>query len=307
MRTRQLEWAILPGQALKPVGRARLWLRRLRPWVIGSGLLMLGVWLGSPSELPKAHQGAPMHNPKRLAHAPTQHAHVLDQHLDLPQRAGQLDHLPARAKPEHHSPILHFHKTPQAATIADRYADLVRQGMLAMAQHDWQQAQQKLQAGVVTQPRALPARLALAELWLQQQRWLPLAHLLDTSLRQHPDSIPLQTLKARYVLATQGAAPALAVLKRLPENTVQQQPDALALQAALQYQSGAYRPAAASYQHLLQANPNQATYWLGLAMALEQLTERPAARIAYQHILQTAGTEQDALRQYATQHLAALQ
>ena len=86
---------------------------------------------------------------------------------------------------------------------------------------------------------------------------------------------------------------------------VAQDPEYHALLAALYQRAGRYDDAIALYRDLLQRNPHQALWWMGLAMALEA-SQRPANALSAYQQARSAGPGRHALMSFIEARIAAL-
>ncbi|WP_437880146.1 tetratricopeptide repeat protein [Pseudomonas sp. LRF_L74] len=146
-------------------------------------------------------------------------------------------------------------------------------------------------------------------------RWLARAYLagnqrqrlLDWApeqLRRRPDNSGLRLLLARAQL--QGGEPAGAI-STLEQHAppLLQEPTYFALLAATYQQAGQWRESAGLYRRLVELRPTEATWQLGLAIALDQQEQPQEARRHYLLALRGSGLEQHS-RQFASERAQAL-
>ena len=146
-------------------------------------------------------------------------------------------------------------------------------------------------------------------------RWLARAYLgggeqarllewLPGRLELMPDDSELRLLLGRAQLQVGDSQGAIATLERNAPPLVRE-PTYHALLAAAYQQTAQWRESAALYQRLSELRPQQATWQLGLAIALEQLDQPSVAARHYRLALQGAGLD-DSARRFASERAAAL-
>jgi len=149
----------------------------------------------------------------------------------------------------------------------------------------------------------------------QVTRWLARAYLgggaqarrragLPGRLALMPDDSELRLLLGRAQLQAGDNQGAIATLERNAPPMVRE-PTYHALLAAAYQQTAQWRESAALYQRLSEIRPQQATWQLGLAIALEQLGQPTAAAGHYRLAQQGAGLD-DSSRRFASERAAAL-
>ena len=149
----------------------------------------------------------------------------------------------------------------------------------------------------------------------QVARWLARAYLgggeqarllewLPGQLSRMPADSELRLLLGRAQLQAGDSQGAIATLERDAPPIVRE-PTYHALLAAAYQQIAQWRESAALYQRLSELRPQQATWQLGLAIALEQLDQPSAAAGHYRLALQGAGLD-DSSRRFASERAAAL-
>ena len=162
----------------------------------------------------------------------------------------------------------------------------LNQGNLVAAEISFNQALQ-------SNPELLDARLQLVGV-LQQQMKLDEA---EESLRQGillvPASTDLRKAYARLLLDTQRQGEAIELLKTEPVPSVNQDLEYHALLAALLQDSRQFKAASLVYGGLVQVRPQEALWWMGLAISLEQSGSSGSARNAYQKALNLPGLQPD--------------
>ncbi|WP_413586076.1 tetratricopeptide repeat protein [Aquipseudomonas alcaligenes] len=119
-----------------------------------------------------------------------------------------------------------------------------------------------------------------------------------------PQDSELRLLLARAQLQAGDTRGAVATLEQNAPALVQE-PTYHSLLAASYQQTGQWQQSAASYRQLVALRPGQATWQLGLAIALEQLDQPAEAARHYRLALQGSGLD-DSARRFASERAAAL-
>jgi MSHA biogenesis protein MshN len=129
--------------------------------------------------------------------------------------------------------------------------------------------------------RHVSARSQLAALHVSRQQEDKAERLLAEGLVTDSNQLALARPYAQLLSARDELVPALEALDRA---IGQRQADAetLALRAAILYRIGRHTESASDYRQALQVQPNQALWWTGLAVALEQSSRSAQALEAYQ-------------------------
>ena len=119
-----------------------------------------------------------------------------------------------------------------------------------------------------------------------------------------PQDSELRLLLARAQLQAGDTRGAVTTLEQNAPALVQE-PTYHSLLAASYQQTGQWQQSAASYRQLVALRPGQATWQLGLAIALEQLDQPAEAARHYRLALQGSGLD-DSARCFASERAAAL-
>lgn len=144
----------------------------------------------------------------------------------------------------------------------------------------------------------------------QVSRWLARAYLaagdqqrllswLPEQLAQLPYDTELRLLLARSQLQAGDARAAVATLEQSPPR-LEQEPNYFALLAAAYQQTEQWQMSADLYRQMIALRPTQATWQLGLAIALEQLDQPAQAGQHYRLALQGVGLD-DSSRRFANE------
>jgi len=175
-------------------------------------------------------------------------------------------------------------------------SDIIRQGRTA-------EGETILQQTLAQVPDHLPSRLALAGLWIQEQRLEQAAGLLAEGFALQPQAVEQAWLYGRLLIQQGRDQDARTVLETAVTAAVQHA-DYQALLGALYQRLGLHQQSAEQYRRALRLKPDQAVWWMGLGMALEQLQQRVEARDVYRNALQYPLGEP--LKQYVEGRVAAL-
>ncbi len=165
-----------------------------------------------------------------------------------------------------------------------------------------QAALQRAQEALAIDPGHVPARQLAAVLHHEAGQPVLALNLLREGVALEGSPPTLALLLARF-LAHQNLGPeALVVLDRHGLNSA----EAEGLRAGLLAQQGAYGGALVAYENALRQQPGQATWWVGMAVALESEGHSARARQAYAYARQL-GLAQTDLASYVDQRLRALE
>lgn len=167
----------------------------------------------------------------------------------------------------------------------DQKADQQYQEILKLiTKNDYSAASKQLTSLLSINPNFSKARELLATIMLKRNNIPEALTIINIGLINQPDYTPFIQLKG-LLLAKQGNIPkAIAVLQQnLPP--ISSNPDYFAMLAALYQQNDQYMQAAQIYNQLAQQQPERATWWLGLGIALDSAGQPNAAQEAYQHAL----------------------
>ena len=184
------------------------------------------------------------------------------------------------------------------------------------ADMDYQQALRALSTGAVTQAQArlsdalkhqplhVAARQLLATIDDHKQQANEAMQLLQDGVKLLPQQAVFNLMLARLYGEQGQAARGIALLEKL------EAPDALrnkvdAMLAALYQRVARYDDAIVVYRSLLQRNPRQAMWWLGLALSLEA-SRRPANALSAYQQARNAGPGRRALERFIAERINAL-
>lgn len=194
---------------------------------------------------------------------------------------------------------------PQPVPATVRAQKVYNRGMKDLAAGHTAQGTAALRQALVINPKLVPARLLLAGFEARAGKLQSALSILNAGFALGTGRLSLARLKARILVTAGQIDQAIGVLERNAP-TVNDDPAYHALLAGLEVRSGHYRRAAQQYAALLPLNPDKAVWWLGLAIALDQSRQKPAARKAYQSALEHPGLS-PAAQAYARRRLKVLQ
>jgi tetratricopeptide (TPR) repeat protein len=141
-------------------------------------------------------------------------------------------------------------------------------------------AMQMLASILVTFPQYNQAREKLAALYLETGNITAAKYLVNTGLKRQPDYLPFTELKARILMQSGNIAAAIELLENsAPPLT--KNPEYHAFIAALYQRSGKAKLAANLYKQLINLQPNNGKWWLGLGVALDALGSHEQALEAF--------------------------
>jgi len=167
-------------------------------------------------------------------------------------------------------------------------------------------AKTQLSKALELTPGNVALRQQLVDLLLRDQQSQKAESLLLAGLTLAPRDPVLRTRYGRMLFDRNQLAEALELMLEKPIPALPEQPDYHALLAALEQESGLFVNAATRYRELLQVRPEQAEWWLLLAIAYEQLNDIKLASSAYRQALEKPGLS-TAHRQFSLDRLERLQ
>lgn len=220
-------------------------------------------------------------------------------------------------------PVVSLVQSPSAEIVSsapEKKAQLVKQlsqtpealaeesyrlAMAALRHNARTDAERELNNTLSMLPNHVSAIAALARLYLEDARLDAAQQLLAPALAANIDSLELRQLLARTQLSLGHAQEAQQLLAArqpdLPTHT-----EYFAMQAALEQQLGHHAAAAQHYGELLNVDASMATWWLGLALALDKQQQNSDAAVAYRRAL-ALNTLPIAARDFAQQRLSVLE
>ena len=153
-------------------------------------------------------------------------------------------------------------------------------------------------------PGHADARVTLVSNLVQQNRTHDGLVVLRDGLAITPTEPKLASLYARLLVRLGKLEVALEILKNAAP-PLSRDPAYHAFIAAVSQRLGAHRAAAETYEHVLEHEPENGVWWMGMAISLEALNEGARAMKAYQRALEAESLTHD-LQRYVGQRLTVL-
>lgn len=177
----------------------------------------------------------------------------------------------------------------------------------AFSKGQQQQGQELLEQALTVQPLNTVVRERLAAYWYGRGYGNRALAILQQGIQLEPQAADLKLLLARMYQRLDMSADALEVLKSMTLRAERAR-EGLSIRAELAWKAADYEQAVADYQALTQAQPGNARWWLGLALALDDsdVAAAAAAADAYRQALQIGGFTA-ATNLYIQDRLAQLQ
>ncbi|MEH6358637.1 MAG: hypothetical protein V7745_06580 [Pseudomonadales bacterium] len=197
-----------------------------------------------------------------------------------------------------------FEKNTRQLSVAERDQQTNRQAQQKMRAGQQALAQRLLSELLNDYPQAHQSRATLAALLLSQGATVEALRLLDNGLQLAPEQIAFVKLKARMLLSEQQTKAALTLL-----DSYQTQAGTdlvfLTLLATASQRDGQHQRSVALYQQLLARNNRQAQWWIGQAISLEALKQKPEALQSYLQARRLSDIS-PALKAYADERISQL-
>jgi len=168
-----------------------------------------------------------------------------------------------------------------------------------LGRNNEQSARQALEESLSFSPAHLRARETLAALLLNTGHVNEAASSLHEGLQLIPDAAPLAKLYARILIDQGDVVTAVAILERA-RPTVVSDLEYYALLAALYRQVESPAQAARIYQQILLKRPGMATWWMGLALAQDDMGENTLALNAFLRAQRAGGLGGEVLKYIQT-------
>jgi len=162
----------------------------------------------------------------------------------------------------------------------DNTSDLKRRITKSLNDDSFDLAQSLLNELLAIEPSNIKARKKLASLLFAQDNHMQSKQLLLQGIQLHPVRSDLRLMLARLHMAQKESAQAINVLIEFQPNTADQV-EYLAYRASLAQQLKYTGLAISDYQMLTNIEPNNARWWLGLAIIKDQSGESAVALQAY--------------------------
>ncbi len=196
-------------------------------------------------------------------------------------------------------------KTSKQTPVVARDKQAYRAGLEQSRSGQIAEAEASFIQALLINPEFLDARLQLVSLLQQQRKFVKAEEFLQQGLSLTPESPVLRKTYARQLLQEQRGRKAVDLLRSSPVPMMAHDLEYHALLAAALQRVGEYAPASAVYAQLIKLRPQEALWWLGMAVSLEQSGHREESRDAYQKALSLPGLRPD-LQSYIQGRLQAL-
>ena len=241
---------------------------------------------------------APDVRPTTVAEAPS----APKPSVTSPDGPGDVSPSPA---PEASTAAKEFVRQAVRPTDRQQAEELYQKGITAFHKGQVGKAEEALRAALTIEPSHVSVRDALLHLLDRQNRRNQVKALLVEGLHNVPDHLPYRVQLARLLIEEGNLSRAESELTRDPLPSASESPDLHAMLATVSLRQGRYDEAANTYRTLLATNPDQAIWWMGLGIALENDAALDQAWKAYSKALVRDGLS-DGLRTFIRQRLAAL-
>ena len=179
-----------------------------------------------------------------------------------------------------------FSITRQQVSAQDLVKKKVDQAQQALEINDIQKAESLLEEALLVLPGHKQARLRLAALWFGRQAHQDALNLLSQGLHIDPQDSELRLMQARIYIKQGRSGHAYQVLSVLDQIKEIEYQSAL---ASIGQQTGQFAGAVSSYLILLELEPDNGRWWLGLGAAYDSNSEFTLASQAYQSALLRGG------------------
>jgi MSHA biogenesis protein MshN len=204
--------------------------------------------------------------------------------------------------------------TAQAPNLSITEVVLSQAEQVTILQQQAHQAQQdgRIQQAIKTYqrllqlaPQSASARFELATIRVANGQWARAVKLLQDGLRQDPQQMKLTMALVQLYQSMGNDRAALQSVQAMPD-TATYHVWRLEQQAVLAHRLHQHQQARTSYAALVEHQPAQGRWWLGLAIAEDRLHQLQPAMAAYERALQLEGWSLPS-RQFMQNRLQALQ
>ena len=186
----------------------------------------------------------------------------------------------------------------QRAEVAYQTAyDLLRERKIRKAESSLRQA-------LALEPSHVKARELLSGVYIKQGRWVEASELLRNGLSMSPGHSTFSKLYARALMQLKQDKLAIGVLQRHAPH-INSDPEYYAILAALYQRQKDHVSAAKMYQKIVEIQPRNGVWWVGLGISLEALGESQQASQAYSQARKT-GNLQKEIAHFTNNRLVAL-
>jgi tetratricopeptide (TPR) repeat protein len=197
-----------------------------------------------------------------------------------------------------------INKVLAAPSIEELQENKYKQAMEFANQGDWAKAIDMLQSLLNENPRFISAYQSLAAFQLQQGNVRAAKKVLLQGIEYAPQKIELRKMFAHVLGQTGDIKKALSILLSNAPPIVKD-PEYYALMASYLEKDGQMQRAGQVYRALVDIEPENSTYWLGYAVALESMNRLNEALKAYAKVLDGYDTK-PVLQAYAAERVKVL-
>lgn len=173
-----------------------------------------------------------------------------------------------------------LHKIPTQITAQNEAEQNYQKGLWLAENSQSKTAISILRTALSQDPMHRAAREALATLLLEQRQVAQANQVLTVGIQQFPHYLPFLKLQAR-ILINQGALQNALNLLQTTQPLMTEDPDYYGFIATLYQRLNQPALAVKLYEQLVAIQPEQAIWWLGLGIAMENLGKKNAAVDAY--------------------------
>ncbi len=189
--------------------------------------------------------------------------------------------------------------TPQGKSAYELGLQQLKESKLLAAESSFAQE-------LLGNPQHVEARLQLFALLVQRSRLDQAEQVVREGLALDGQEYRLRKAYARLLVERQQVQSAIDLLVQRPLPAVAEDLEYFALLAGLLQDRGDFIQASGIYQQLLQVRPQQAIWWLGLGVSLEQSGDRSGALDAYRRAQRLPGLRND-LQQFISSRIELMQ
>ncbi len=158
-----------------------------------------------------------------------------------------------------------------------------------------QKAERFLRQALAVEPGHVKARELLSGVYIKQGRWVEASELLRHGLSLSPGHRTFRKLYARALMQLNQDKLAVSVLRQHAP-PIKSDPEYYAILAALYQRQKDHTSAAIIYQKIVEAQPQNGVWWVGLGISLEALGEAQQASQAYSQALKSGNLHNDIAR-----------
>ena len=165
-------------------------------------------------------------------------------------------------------------------------------------------AERSLRQALAIEPAHIKSRELLSGVYIKQGRWVEVSELLRKGLVLSPGHRTFSKLYARALMQLQQNQRAISVLKQHAP-PIKSDPDYYALLAALYQRQKDHAAAVETYQNIVEIQPKNGVWWVGLGISLEALGKSEQASQAYFQA-RNSGNLLNEIAHFTNNRLAAL-